>query len=77
VADDPRAALAEARTDALVAGAAALVTVALALADRPPLRAMSPLVAYVAFRAGGHRLTDTPLPWAGVAVAVGVVAAVV
>jgi hypothetical protein len=74
---DPRAALAEARTDALVAGAAALVTVALAVADRPPLRAMAPLVAYVAYRAGGHRLTDAVLPWAGLAAVVGLVAAVV
>jgi hypothetical protein len=73
--DDVESAFATARADALVAGTAAFATVALALLDRPALYALAPLFAYFAYRLGGHRLAENPTLWAGVAVAVGVVAA--
>jgi hypothetical protein len=77
VPDDEAVAAAfdDARTDALVAGAAALVTVALALLGRPPLRALAPLAAFFGYRLGGRRVLDRPLAWAGLAVVVGVAAA--
>ena len=75
--DDVESAFATARADAVVAGVAALVTVALALLDRPALNALAPLFAYFAYRLGGHRLADDPRLWAALAVAVGVVAALV
>jgi hypothetical protein len=68
-------ALATARADALVAGAAALATVALALLGRPALLALSPLFVYFAYRLGGHRLVEAPAPWAALAAVVGVVVA--
>lgn len=72
---DAESPFAAARADVVVAGAAALVTVALALLDRPAILALSPLFAYFAYRLGGHRLVEDPTPWAALAVVVGVVAA--
>jgi hypothetical protein len=73
---DVEAAFAAARADAVVAGVAALCTVALALLGRPATLALAPLFAYFAYRLGGHRVVDDPRAWAVLAVAVGVVAAV-
>ena len=73
---DIEADFAAARADAVVAGAAALCTVALALLDRPATLALAPLFAYFAYRLGGHTVVDDPRVWAGAAVAVGAVAAV-
>lgn len=77
MADDAEieSAFAAARADALVAGAAALATVALALLGRPALYALSPLFAYFAYRLGGGRLVEDPTLWAVLAVVVGVAAA--
>jgi hypothetical protein len=68
-------AFAGARGDAVVAGTAALSTVALALLGRPTLYTLAPLFVYFAFRLGGHRLVERPALWAALTVAVGVVVA--
>jgi hypothetical protein len=74
---DVESAFAAARADAVVAGAAALATVALALLGRPALHALAPLFAYFAYRLGGHRVVEDPRAWGVLALLVGVVAALV
>jgi Gpi18-like mannosyltransferase len=61
--------------DTLVAGAAAAVSVALAVLGRPAARALSPLFVFFAYRVVDERVAVGPLPWVGGAVLVGVAAA--
>ncbi|MFB6168934.1 MAG: hypothetical protein ABEJ43_08835 [Haloferacaceae archaeon] len=74
---EAESAFAGARADVVVAGAAALATVALALLGRPSLYALAPLFVYVTYQLVGDRLVEDPRVWAALAAGVGVVAALV
>jgi hypothetical protein len=74
--DERESGLATARAETVVAGSAAAVVV-LAFAELPPVRATASLLVYVGYRPGGRRAVDSPLSWAGIALLVGLVVAVV
>lgn len=74
---DAESGLAGARADTVVAGAAAAVVVVLAVAGLSSFRATAPLLAYVGYRVGGHRVVERPLAWAGLAALIGLLVAVV
>ncbi len=74
--DERESGLATARAETVVAGSAAAVVV-LAFAEPPPFRATASPLVYVGYRPGGRRAVDSPLSWAGTALLVGLVVAVV